>query len=147
MNNPLTFVHPFLMFGLLGLYFYIAYLGMKSRKIPQANIEGQNRNRFAISHHQIGSIWLALMVFGTILGIVATYINNGKLFFSPHMWVGLGIILLISTSAALIPFMQQRDTQWARKAHAMINMFVLLLFLFEALSGVAIIQNILSFKH
>ncbi|WP_292751592.1 DUF4079 domain-containing protein [Nostoc sp. NMS4] len=146
MDNLLTFSHPILMFGLLGLYGYTAYLGMRSRRTQKPGDEPKNRGKSAISHYKIGSVWLALMVFGAILGLTVTYINNGKLFFSPHLWVGLGIILLISIAAALVPFMQQRDSQWARKTHAIINMIVFLLFAFQALSGVAIVQQILSFK-
>jgi magnesium-transporting ATPase (P-type) len=146
MHNLLAFSHPILMFGLLGLYVYTAYLGMRSRRIQKPDGEPKNRGKSGLSHHKIASAWLALMVFGAILGITVTYINNGKLFFSPHMWVGLSVILLISIGSALVPFMQQKDSQYARKAHATINMLVLLLFAFEALSGVAIVQQILSFK-
>ena len=144
MNNLLTFSHPVLMWGLLGLYCYTAYLGMRSRRNRDVTEEAKGRGKFALTHHKIASIWLALMVFGTILGLTVTYINNGKLFFSPHLWVGLSMILLISIGAALVPFMQQRNAQVARKIHVVINLLVLLLFLFEALSGTVIVQGILN---
>ncbi len=146
MKDILTFSHPVLMLGLLALYLYIAYLGIKSRRISEAESLPQNRSKFAFSHHRTASVWLALMVFGAILGIAVTFINNGKLFFSPHMWAGLSIILLISMAAAVVPFMQQRNSQWARNTHLIINIFVLLLLLFEGFSGVEIINKILAFK-
>ncbi|MEG4855429.1 DUF4079 domain-containing protein [Microcoleus sp. B5-D4] len=39
---------------------------------------------FAIRHHQIGSILLALMVIRAIGGITVTYINNGKIMVGPR---------------------------------------------------------------
>jgi len=136
MNQLLTFSHPILMFSLFALYGYAAYLGFRSRRTAAAQAQPKHRGKFALSHYRVASVWLVLMVFGMILGLSATYIIHGKLFFSPHFWVGLGMILLISIGAGLAPFMQQRDSQWARRTHVVINILVFLLFAFEVLSGV-----------
>ena len=79
----LNFFHPLMMWALFGLTIYAMYLGIQSRKVRYASGEEKKeliKGKFAIKHHQMGSIILALMVLGTIGGMAVTYINNGKLF-------------------------------------------------------------------
>jgi uncharacterized membrane protein len=71
-----------------------------------------------------------------------TYINNGKIVISPHLFAGLGIVGLITTSAALVPFMKQHD--WVRSIHVSLNLIVLGLFGWQAVTGVQIVQKIIS---
>ena len=144
MNQLLTFVHPILMWGLFALYGYTAFLGFRSRRTEAAQDQPKNRGKSALAHHKIGSVLLVLLVFGMILSLTVTYINSGKLVVSPHLWGGLGMVLLMSAGVALAPFMQQRNSQWLRRTHVIINSLGFLLFAFEALSGVAIVQSILS---
>lgn len=104
------FGHPIMMWVLLGLSIYALYLGMQVRRTRTADKEVRKEligKNFNLKHHKIGSILLALMVLGTIGGMAVTYINNGKLFFGPHLLVGLGMTGLIATSAALVPYMQK----------------------------------------
>jgi hypothetical protein len=49
---------------------------------------------------------------------------------------------LVSTSAALVPFMQKHN--WVRSIHVSLNMVLLGLFGWQALTGIQIVQNILS---
>lgn len=67
------------------------------------------KGRFAIRHHQMGSVLLGLMVMGAIGGIVVTYINNGKIMIGSHLFAGLGMVGLIAASASLVPFMQKQQ--------------------------------------
>jgi Protein of unknown function (DUF4079) len=142
----LNFIHPPLMWILLGSSIYAMYLGFKIRKTRTATgeekkqlIQGKYNNR----HYQIGSIILALMVLGTIGGMAATYINNGKLFVGPHLLVGLGMTGLIAVSAAMSPYMQ-KGQDWARYTHIILNTILVGLFGWQALSGVEILQRIIS---
>jgi hypothetical protein len=81
------------------------------------------------------------MVLGTLGGMAVTYLNNGKLFVSPHLLVGLGMTGLIALAASLSPLMQ-RGNLIARKAHVGLNMLVMTLFLWQAVSGLQILNKI-----
>jgi hypothetical protein len=81
------------------------------------------------------------MVFGTLGGMAVTYLNNGKLFMGPHLLVGLAMTGMIATASALSPLMQ-RGNLMARKAHVGLNMGMLTLFLWQAFSGMEIMNRI-----
>jgi uncharacterized membrane protein len=72
-----------------------------------------------------------------------TYINNGKLFFGPHLIVGLAMTGMIATSAALVPFMQ-KGNELARSAHITLNVVLVGLFGWQAITGMQIVQRILD---
>jgi MFS family permease len=142
----LNFIHPPLMWILLATSLYAAYLGFQIRKTRSATGDEKKeliKGKFAIRHHQMGSIVLAVMVLGSIGGMAATYINNGKLFFGPHLLAGLGMTGLIAVSASLSPYMQ-KGADWARYSHITINLVLVGLFGWQALSGVEILQRIIS---
>jgi hypothetical protein len=71
-----------------------------------------------------------------------TYINSGKMMIGPHLFAGLGMVGLISASAALVPFMQKHD--WVRGVHVSLNVVLMGLFGWQALTGVQIVQKMLS---
>jgi uncharacterized membrane protein len=83
------------------------------------------------------------MVIGTIGGMAATYIVNHKLFVGPHLLVGLSMTALIALSASLTPFMQ-KGNDVARYSHISINIVLLSLFGWQAVTGTQIVQKILS---
>ncbi len=141
----LSFFHPITMWILLVVALYAMYLGVQVRRARLADGERKKelvKGRFAIRHQQIGSILLALMVIGAIGGITVTYLNNGKIVIGPHLFAGLGMVGLISTSAALVPFMQKHD--WVRNFHVSLNLILLGLFGWQAVTGVQIVQKIVS---
>lgn len=142
----LNFIHPILMWFLLGVSIYALYLGIQVRRTRTAEGEVKKeliKGRYNVRHYQIGSIILALMVIGAIAAMAVTYYNNQKLFFGPHLLVGLGMTAIIAVSASLSPFMQ-KGQDWARYTHILLNAALLALFSWQAVSGVQIIQNILS---
>lgn len=141
----LSFFHPITMWILLALALYTLYLGVQARRTRLAEGEPKKeliKGRFATRHHQIGSIFLALIVMGAIGGITVTYINSGKIAIGPHLFVGLAIVGLVSTSAALVPFMQKHP--WVRSVHVSLNLVLLGLFGWQAITGVQIVQKIVS---
>jgi Protein of unknown function (DUF4079) len=140
------FVHPLMMWALLALTLYALYLGVQIRRLRSAEGEQKKQliqGRFNIKHHQIGSLLLTFMVLGTLGGMAVTYINNGKLFFGPHLLVGLGMTGLIATSASLTPFMQ-KGQNWARYSHIFLNAALVGLFAWQAVSGMQIVQRIVD---
>jgi MFS family permease len=142
----LQFFHPIMMWLLLAGTLYALYLGMQARKTRKADAETRKeliKGKFALRHHQIGAVLLAFMVLGTIGGMAATYINNGKLFVGPHLLVGLGMTGLIATSAALVPFMQ-KGNETARLTHISLNVVLVGLFGWQAITGMQIVQRILE---
>jgi Protein of unknown function (DUF4079) len=142
----LNFVHPPLMWVLLGMCIYAMYLGVQVRRTRSATPDVRKeliKGKYIDRHHKIGSIILALMVLGSIGGITVTYINNGKLFVGPHLLAGLGMTALIALSASLTPYMQ-KGQEWARIGHITINVSIVGLFGWQAFSGLEILQRIIS---
>lgn len=140
------FGHPILMWILLGITVYAFYLGIQSRRTRTADKDVRKeliKKNFNNRHHQMGSILLALMVLGTIGGMAVTYINNGKLFVGPHLLAGLGMTGLIATSASLVPLMQ-KGNEFARYTHIFLNVTLLGLFSWQAVTGMQIMQRIIS---
>ncbi|MEB3266200.1 MAG: DUF4079 domain-containing protein [Cyanobacteriota bacterium] len=142
----LNFLHPLLMWVLLGLSLYAMVLGIKAKKTRTGTAEQRKelvKGQFGRRHFQMGSLLLALMVAGTVGGMVVTYINNGKLFVGPHLLVGLAMTSLIAVAAALSPLMQAGSVM-ARKIHVGLNMGLVSLFLWQAVTGMQIVQKLLT---
>jgi len=140
------FIHPTLMWILLATAIYALYLGIQVKRTRYAEGELKKdliKGKFNVRHHQVGSLLLALMVIGTLIGMGATYINNGKLFVGSHLLAGLGLTGLIATSAALSPLMQ-KGQNWARFTHIALNIVLLGIFGWQAVTGVEIVQRIIS---
>lgn len=140
------FGHPLLMWVLLGLTVYAFYLGWQIRRTRTADKDTRKeliKKNFNTKHYQIGSILLSLMVLGTIGGMAITYINNGKLFVGPHLLAGLSMTGMIATSAALVPYMQ-KGNDIARYTHITLNISLLGLFGWQAVTGMQIVQKILD---
>ena len=136
----LNFVHPLLMWSLLAASAYALFLGIKAQTTREQRKE-LIKGKFAQRHYFMGSLVLAVMVLGSIGGMAVTYLNNGKLFVGPHLLAGLGMTALIAIAASLAPLMQQGNLI-ARKAHVGMNMLVMTLFLWQAVSGVQIVNKI-----
>ncbi len=140
------FGHPVLMWVLFATAIYALYLGIKAKKTRQASKEERKeliKGNFANRHHQVGSIFMALVVLGTVGGMAVTYINNGKLFVGPHLLAGLGMMSMVAISASLVPYMQ-KGNDFARFTHVGLNMSMLLIFGWQALTGVQIVQKIIN---
>jgi len=140
------FGHPILMWVLFAMAVYALYLGIKVKKTRQADKETKKeliKGNYINRHHQIGSIFMALVVLGTIGGMAVTYINNGKLFVGPHLLAGLGMMAMVTVSASLVPYMQKGNS-FARFTHVGINMTMLLIFGWQAFTGIEILQRIIS---
>ncbi len=140
------FGHPIIMWVLLGLTVYALYLGMQIRKTRSADKDTRKeliKKNFNQRHHQIGSILLSLMILGSLGGMAVTYINNGKLFVGPHLLVGLTMTGIIAVAAALVPYMQ-KGNDLARVTHISLNIVLLGLFGWQAVSGMQIVQKILD---
>lgn len=140
------FAHPILMWVLLIMTLYAGYLGFQIRRTRSAEGDLKKeliKGRFNIRHYQFGSILLALMVLGSIGAIAVTYINNGKLFVAPHLIAGLGMTGLIALSASLSPYMQ-KGHDWARYSHIVLNLGLVGLFGWQAVTGMQIVQRIVE---
>ena len=141
----LNFIHPLMMWSLLALSSYALFLGIRSKKLRTTK-DAELRKRLAKSkvsqrHFLTGSLVLALMVLGTFVGMGVTYLNNGKLFVGPHLLTGAAMACMIALAASLAPLMQ-RGNVVARKAHVGLNMGVMTLFLWQALTGMEIVNRI-----
>lgn len=142
------FGHPIMMWVLFALAIYALYLGIKVKKIRKPSTSKEERKEliqknFKERHHQVGSIFFALIVLGTVGGMAVTYINNGKLFVGPHLLVGLGMMAMVAISASLVPYMQ-KGNDFARISHVGLNVTMLGIFGWQAVTGMQIVQKILS---
>jgi len=140
------FLHPIIMWVILALSIYALYLGIQVQRTRYADGDIKKeliKGRYNVKHYQMGSVLLGLMVVGAIGGMAVTYINNGKLFVGPHLLAGLGMTALIAVSASLSPFMQ-KGQNWARFTHIALNVVLLGLFGWQAVTGVEIVQRIVS---
>jgi hypothetical protein len=140
------FAHPAIMWVILALAIYALYLGIQVQRTRYADGDLRKdliKGRYNVKHYQVGSVLLGLMVVGAIGGMAVTYINNGKLFVGPHLLAGLGMTALIAISASLSPFMQ-KGQNWARFTHIALNVVLLGLFGWQAVTGVEIVQRIVS---
>ena len=140
------FIHPILMWILLGTAIYSLYLGVQVSKIRNADKETRKeliKKNYGLRHHKTGSILLSLMILGSLGAMAVTYINNGKLFFGPHLLAGLGMTGLIAVSASLVPYMQKGNSL-ARTTHVSLNILLLGLFSWQAISGTQIVQKIIA---
>ena len=141
-----TFAHPVLMWTLFATVLYLAYTGSKVRSTRSAEGEEKKelvRGKFRDKHYGLASVMQAAMILGTIGGMAATYINNSKLFVGPHLLVGLGMTGLVGLSAALAPAMQ-KGNDLARNTHIALNVGLVGLFGWQALTGMEIVQRILG---
>ncbi|HAC62241.1 MAG TPA: DUF4079 domain-containing protein [Cyanothece sp. UBA12306] len=140
------FGHPILMWVLLGLTIYTLYLGIQWRRTRTADKDLKKellQKDFKNRHYQLGSLLLALMVIGNLGGMAITYLNNEKLFFGPHLLVGLSMTGMIAISASLSPLMQ-KGNELARYTHITLNLIIVGLFSWQAFSGMEIVQKILD---
>ncbi|MEO0014540.1 MAG: hypothetical protein RLZZ535_2929 [Cyanobacteriota bacterium] len=140
------FIHPIIMWVLLATAIYALYLGLKIRQSRNAEGEAKKeliKGRYNIKHYQVGSVLLAVLTLNAFFAMAVTYVNHGKIFFGSHLIVGLIVVSLIVTSASLSPFMQ-RGSMWARNLHFAINIGVLGLFGWQAITGVQVVQKIIS---
>ncbi len=139
------FSHPAIMWVLLGSSVYTLYLGIQYRRARTGAAEEvkKEKGKLREKHYTLSSILLALVVIGNLGGMGITYINNGKLFVGPHLLVGLGMLALFATSAALVPWMT-KGNNLARNAHIVLNVGVLGLFSWQAITGTQILLKIIG---
>ena len=140
------FIHPIIMWVLLATAIYALYLGLKVRQSRNAKGDAKKeliKGRYNVKHYQVGSVLLALLTLNAFLAMAVTYINTGKIFFGSHLIVGLIVVSLIVTSASLSPFMQ-RGNMWARNIHFALNIGILGLFGWQTITGIQVVQNIVS---
>ena len=142
----LNFVHPLMEWALLGLGGWVLYLGINAKKVRTGTSEQRKAlvsGKFAQRHFLWGSLFLAAMVVGNLGGMVVTYINNEKLFVDAHLVVGLLMSGMSAVGAALSPLML-RGSQAARQIHVAIGMSMLSLFLWQAFTGMEILNKIVG---
>ena len=142
----LNFVHPLMEWILLGLGGWVLYLGIKAKKFRTGTSEQRKAlvsGKFAQRHYLWGSLFLSAMVIGNLGGMAVTYINNEKLFVDAHLLVGLIMSGMVAIGASLSPLMQ-RGNLIARKVHVGLGMAMLVLFLWQAFTGMEILNKIIG---
>ena len=142
----ITFLHPVIMTLVIAGTFYAAYFGVQIKRIR--NAEGEKRKemvkaKYNQKHFQIASILLSLWVLGSILGMAATYYLYNKLFVSPHLIGGLGIIAIAAVAGSLAPWLQRRK-DWARIVHTILAFLLLGFSISQVVTGFDIVLIMLD---
>eukprot|EP00227_Mantoniella_beaufortii_P017640 CAMPEP_0197585644 /NCGR_PEP_ID=MMETSP1326-20131121/7875_1 /TAXON_ID=1155430 /ORGANISM="Genus nov. species nov., Strain RCC2288" /LENGTH=316 /DNA_ID=CAMNT_0043150177 /DNA_START=103 /DNA_END=1053 /DNA_ORIENTATION=- len=99
---------------------------------------------FKDKHFNMGSLLLA---FGTTLAIEGafnTYLRTGKLFPGPHLYAGMGIVILWAMAAGLVPEMQRGNNK-ARTLHIGLNAVNVALFTWQIPTGLEIVGKVFQF--
>ncbi|MCT4363310.1 MULTISPECIES: DUF4079 domain-containing protein [unclassified Synechococcus] len=131
---------------LLGLMLYSGYLGYMASLIRKLSAEERKAMiplQYGQRHAQLGTVILGVTLLGAAAGMAVTFLKNGKLIIGPHLFVGLGVAVLVIATAFLGSSLQ-KGKNWARVLHVSINGVVLLLFDWQAFTAIAIVQKLLS---
>lgn len=146
MPLALSFIHPVVMWGLLALMLYSGYLGFKASQIRKVDADERKAMiplHYGQRHAALGRWIVAVTVLGSLGGLTVTYLNNGKLIVAPHLFVGGSVVVLVLATAALTQPLQ-RGKDWARGLHVGLNGLILVLFGWQAITGIAIVNKLLS---
>ena len=129
LESLIAFLHPVIMSVVILGTFYAAYCGIQTRRTRSVEKEKKKemvQAKYGKKHFQIASILLTVWVWGSLLGMAATYYLYSKLFLSPHLIGGLGIIAIAAIAGALVPWLQ-RGKKWARTLHITLAFFACML--------------------
>lgn len=143
---PASLAHPAIMWAVFGFSIYAFYLGWQSRQIRSVDAERRKelvKKKVTQRHFVVASNLFAVMTLFTFAGMANTYTRTGKLFPGPHLYVGLGLVALMSAMTAAVPYMQQGKT-WAKNAHFAAAFGALGLFGWQAKSGMVIVGKLLK---
>ena len=99
--------------------------------------------KYGKKHFQIASILLTVWVWGSLLGMAATYSLYSKLFLSPHLIGGLGIIAIAAIAGALVPWLQI-GKKWARIIHITLAFLLVCFSISQAVTGFEIVLILLD---
>jgi hypothetical protein len=135
-----------LMWVLLALMLYAGYLGLKASQIRKVDADERKQMiplRYGQRHAALGRWIVGLTVLGSLGGMAVTYLNNGTLVVGPHLFVGGSVVVLVLATAVLTPALQ-KGQDWARGLHLSLNGLILLLFGWQAITGIAILNKLLS---
>jgi hypothetical protein len=146
MPIALSFIHPVVMWVLLALMLYAGYLGLKASQIRKVDADERKAMiplRYGQRHAALGRWIVGVTVLGSLGGMAVTYLNNGKLVLGPHLFVGGSVVTLVLATAALTPALQ-RGQDWARSLHVSLNGLILVLFGWQAITGIGIVNKLLS---
>lgn len=143
---PASLVHPGMMWTLFALSLYAGWLGWQSRSIRSVDAATRKalvKSKVTLRHFAIASTLLATMTIFTFEGMANTYNRAGKLFPGPHLYAGLGLVALMTTTAAMVPYMQRGDN-WARNAHLAFGISIVGVFAWQANTGMQIVGKLLK---
>lgn len=139
-------VHPVIMILVIVGTFYAAYFGIQIRRSRNAEKETKKemmKAKYNQKHFQIASTLLAAWVVGSILGMAATYYLYNKLFVSPHLIGGLGIIAIAAVAGSLAPWLQ-RGKKWARTLHVVLAVLLVGFSISQIVTGFDIVLIMLD---
>lgn len=143
---PASLLHPAVMWGVTGTSLYTLWLGYQSSMIRKKDTDADKRKELIKAkvtdrHFQVSSSLFAVVSLTTFLGMANTFNRAGKLFPGPHLYVGLGVIALLSVMASFVPYMQ-KGKDWARNSHFAAGLIVTGFFAWQAQSGLVIVGKL-----
>lgn len=128
--------------------FYALYLGIQARRVRTAASDIRKqlvKGKYGSKHFYSGAGLLVFWTIGSFIGMAATYLLYKKLFLSPHLIGGLGIVGLATVASALVPLMRDGKL-WARITHIILALAIIGVSIAQTMTGVAIIGELLQEK-
>lgn len=145
-ESLIAFIHPVIMILAIVGTFYAAYFGVqikRSRNVEKEKKKEMVKAKYNQKHFQIASILLLVWVLGSISGMAATYYLYKKLFVSPHLIGGLGIVATAAIAGSLAPWLQ-RGKEWAKTAHTILAVLLVGLSISQLVTGFDIVLIMLD---
>lgn len=143
---PASLLHPAVMWGVTGTTLYTLWLGVQSAQIRSDKITPEKRKELVKAkvtdkHFKVSSSLFAVVSLATFFGMANTFNRAGKLFPGPHLYVGLGVVALLSVMSSFVPYMQ-KGKDWARNSHFAAGLIVTGFFVWQAQSGMVIVGKL-----
>lgn len=146
MKYLIIFLHPVIMTLVTVATFYAAYFGVQVKRIRHAEEEKRKemvKAKYNQKHFQVASILLFVWVWGSLLGMGATYYLYHKLFVSPHLIGGLAMMAIAAVAGSLAPWLQ-RKKEWARIVHIILAFFLVGFSISQVVTGFDIVLIVLD---
>jgi hypothetical protein len=133
----LEIIHGLYNLVVVFLFFYQGWLGLKIRR---ERIRGGTRDFSVVKkHRQNGPVFSLLGLLGFLAGLALVYIDKGYLLTYPlHLFVGLGLVLLIGLSYLLSKRIKGPEPS-IRTTHFIIGLFLLSLYVIQVFIGLDVL--------
>jgi len=133
----LRIAHGFFNIGILFLFFYQGWLGLKIRRHRKKG--GPPIFKSVRRHRRFGPIWFVLGLLGYLAGWSLVYWDHGHLLQYPaHAYTGTAIAIFLCTTFLISRRIKSLNSPW-RTPHFLLGIAILCLYVVQAFLGVGVL--------